>query len=50
MLDDWCVTTFGKPYAGLSRSEVSRTIDQLIAWTENDRELRLAMGQQELGL
>jgi hypothetical protein len=48
MLEDHCVKTFGRPFVELDRRTVSDVIDQLIAWTESDHELRKAMGQQEL--
>lgn len=48
MLDDHCVREFGRPFAEIDRRQASWLIDQLLAWQENDAELRRAMGQLDL--
>lgn len=48
MLSDFCVREFGKPFAELDRRQASRLIDALKAWQENEREMRIAMGQAEM--
>lgn len=46
--DAHCLTRFGRPFAELSRQEVSALIDELKAWKAIPAELQRAAGQRDL--
>jgi hypothetical protein len=48
MLDDHAVKTFGAPFAGLSRGQVSTLIDTLVGWEGIPADLQRAAGQMDL--
>jgi|GEM_PF-6241628 len=48
MLDSHCEATFGAPFAGLDRGQVSALIDEMVSWQAVPADLMRAQGQLDL--
>lgn len=48
LLDQHCQTRWRRPFAELTRREVSELLDELQAWKAIPADLQRAMGQQDL--
>jgi hypothetical protein len=48
LLDNHCVTTYGKPLGEMDRAEVSRLLDEMLGWQAIPADMQRAMGQVDL--